>query len=117
VKLAEVEVVVPDGPERMLVVGGTVSTVKDLLAGDWSVVGNGGELSTARTWNVWGPSERLKYWAGVVQAPNDNPPPSMSHSKLSPVGLVNSKVTSLVFMRLPSAGPDAIVVSGSIRPA
>ena len=47
-KFADVEVVVPDGPEVMLVVGAAVSIVNDALAGVWSVP----VTLNARTWNV-----------------------------------------------------------------
>ena len=43
----------PEGPESIVVSGGTVSTVKVLDAGLWSVLY---AWSVARTSKVWGPS-------------------------------------------------------------
>jgi hypothetical protein len=53
--VAEVEFTVPDGPEVMVVSGGTVSTVQIREAGLESVFPT---ASVARTSNVWDPSER-----------------------------------------------------------
>ncbi len=60
-KLAEVEVVVPEGPELIEVSGGVVSgaggtsTVQLWLAADGSVLP---EVSVARTEKLWAPSPR-----------------------------------------------------------
>ena len=52
-KDAEFWVIVPEGPDVIVVSGATVSTVKVRVAGVWSVLP---VVSVARTLKVWAPS-------------------------------------------------------------
>src|SRR3954452_21141482 len=97
-----------EGPEVIVVWGGTVSTVQLRAAGVGSTFQAG---SAARTWSVCGPCERPTYCFGEEHAANA--PASNLHSKLDWPSLdekVNCAEADLV---IPD-GPELIVVCGGV---
>jgi hypothetical protein len=112
-KLALVEVVVPDGPEEIVVSGAVLSTggagaatVQLRLAGEVSVLP---AASVARTAKVWDPTATMRA-SGGAQVPQA--PESSEHWKLEPLSLeVKAKLT-LVRVVVPK-GPETILVWGA----
>ncbi|MDH4346837.1 MAG: hypothetical protein OEW31_10930, partial [Thermoleophilia bacterium] len=105
--VADVDVTVPLGPDVIVVVGPTVSTVNERVAGEGSALPI---ASTARTANEWAPSARDRVTGDEQPA---KAPPSTLHWKLDPGSVevnVNVGVGSLEVD--PWAGPPVIVVSG-----
>jgi hypothetical protein len=113
-KEALVDVTVPVGPDEIVVsggvvsAGGVVSTVKERVAGEASVLP---ATSVARTETVWAPSPRALVVHGLVQSAHA--PESTRHSKTELASedvKANVGVVSLVVL----FGPDVIVVSGAV---
>ena len=101
-------VVVPVGPDVMVVSGAVVSTVKARLAGEASTLP---AASIARTSNVCGPSLSADVVNGVVQAAKV--PASTRHWKVESAWLeVKENVGVLSFVG--PDGPAVIVVSGGV---
>jgi len=101
-----VEAVVPEGPERIVVSGGVVSTVHVRWMG-----GPGVPAAVPRTVNVWEPSARPVYWRfdaqEVIGAPSSEHwyvvfCMSDDHLNVADVEVVDE----------PSAGPEVIVTVG-----
>jgi hypothetical protein len=113
VKLAELDVSVPDGPPEIVVSGAVVSgggtfTVHVRLAGEASVLP---AASVARTSNVCDPFARFEYAFGDVQAAQA--PASMRHWKVEPLSVdVNEKLAELL-VDVPD-GPPVMFVSGAV---
>src|SRR5256885_11593454 len=60
--------------------------------------------STARTWNVWLPWATPLYAFGLVQAAN--PPPSRSHSKVTPASVsLHMKLAAVWLVGVPGPPP------------
>jgi hypothetical protein len=98
--------VVPEGPESIVVSGGVASTVNVRESGVGSTLPAG---SMARTENVWEPSARCTVVFGELQG--EKAPASTLHLKRAPDSgeeNVNVGVGSLVVPE----GPESIVVSG-----
>jgi hypothetical protein len=112
-ELAELEVLVAEGPKLIAVSGGVVSGMKVSMlhvrtAGVASVLP---AWSVALTENVCNPSESPVSAFGEEQAANA--PVSSLHSKLEPASLEeNSKLAELEV--LVAEGPELIAVSGGV---
>ena len=113
-KVGVVSLVVPVGPEEIVVSGavvsggGAVSTVNERVAGDASVLP---ATSVARTDTECAPSPSAAVVHGLVQSAHD--PESTRHSKTELLSLdVNANV-GVVSLVVP-VGPEEIVVSGAV---
>jgi hypothetical protein len=114
VSSAEVELVVPDGPEVIVlsgavVSGGGTSTVHVREAGRGSVLA---APSRARTSKTCVPFASPLYEAGELHEAHASP--SMRHSKLEP-GSFEENVKLAESVATVPDGPESIVVSGGIR--
>ena len=91
--------------------GATVSTVKVTAAAEASVLP---AMSVARTLKVCAPSASVSVVKGVTHEAQS--PSSTWHSKVASVGSeeLKAKVISVDLVRLPSAGPESMVVSGAV---
>jgi hypothetical protein len=98
--------VVPGGPEVIVVSGGVVSTVNERLAGDGSGFA---AASIARTAKVCGPSVNALVVKGDVH--DLNAAPSTLHSNVEPVSL-EEKPNCGVGLVVSPLGPESMDVSG-----
>jgi hypothetical protein len=106
--VAPVEVVVPDGPELIVVSGAVRSIVHVFEAG---VASTFPAASMARTWNVWLPAESpLKLWP-LVQGPNA--PASSAHWNVEPDSL-DANWNAAVDWFVGSFGAAVMLVSGGV---
>src|SRR4051812_48206321 len=95
----------PDGPEVIVVIGATVSTVKDRDAGDGSTLP---AVSVARTSNVWAPSVSTAVASGELQA--TNAALSTRHSNVEPCWSAMNVNVGVASVPNPN-GPSVMVVS------
>jgi hypothetical protein len=114
-KLAAIEVVVPEGPETIMVLGAVVSaggggacTVQPRVAADASALP---AASVALTEKVCDPRARPLYALGEVQAPQELE--SSLHLKVEPLSLEpKARLARVEVVVL--AGPELIVVLGAV---
>jgi hypothetical protein len=106
-KLGLAFVVNPEGPELIWDSGAVTSIANDRDAGVGSMVP---ASSTARTSNVWAPSERPGYPLGEVHEPQL--PESSRHSKVEPSSFEEKLNAGLALATVP-VGPESIWVCGA----
>ena len=111
-KAAAFSVIVPLGPESIVVSGAVMSrsTVKVRVAGEASTLP---APSVARTEKVWEPLARPLRDFGEVQPLKAAP--SSLHSKVDPDSLeLKAKAAEAVVIVEPSPGPESMVVWGGV---